>query len=152
MITTSGTLTFETRGGDTFTIHPGDVILAEDTTGGGHRWRLVDDEPWRRVYVESDRRDSRLAGFSHGCSQSVAGQPSAAAMSGNAVAPSIDFAHDVGVAGVARGLGDQVQQHPPHRPRVDVVGVPRDSLRDRHVLAEVGTASTTASVSRAISS
>jgi hypothetical protein len=28
------------------------VILAEDTTGGGHRWRLVDDEPWRRVYVE----------------------------------------------------------------------------------------------------
>jgi hypothetical protein len=28
------------------------VILAEDTTGGGHRWRLVDDAPWRRVYVE----------------------------------------------------------------------------------------------------
>ena len=41
------------------------------------------------------------------------------------------------MAGVARGLGDQVQQHPPHRPGVDVVGVPRDSLRDGHVLAEV---------------
>ena len=52
MITTSGTLTFDTRGGDTFIIRPGDVILAEDTIGGGHRWRLVDDQPWRRVYVE----------------------------------------------------------------------------------------------------
>jgi hypothetical protein len=27
------------------------VLLAEDTTGGGHRWRLVDANPWRRVYV-----------------------------------------------------------------------------------------------------
>jgi hypothetical protein len=22
-----------------------------DTSGGGHRWRLVDDQPWCRVYV-----------------------------------------------------------------------------------------------------
>ncbi len=28
-----------------------DVLLAEDTAGGGHRWRLIDDQPWRRVYV-----------------------------------------------------------------------------------------------------
>jgi len=52
VITTSGTLTFETRGGETFTISPGDVLLAEDTAGGGHRWRLVDAQPWRRVYVQ----------------------------------------------------------------------------------------------------
>jgi hypothetical protein len=32
-------------------IHPGDVLLAEDTAGSGHSWRLVDDEPWRRAYV-----------------------------------------------------------------------------------------------------
>lgn len=51
VLTLSGTLEFETRGGDTFTLRPGDVLLAEDTTGGGHRWRLVDSEPWRRVYV-----------------------------------------------------------------------------------------------------
>ena len=68
MITTSRTLAFEMRGGDTFTIRPGDVLLAEDITGGGHRWRLVDDEPWRRVYVELDYR-----AFSHGCIHSVAG-------------------------------------------------------------------------------
>ncbi len=51
VITLSGTLEVETRVGERFTVAPGDVLLAEDTTGGGHRWRLVDDQPWRRVYV-----------------------------------------------------------------------------------------------------
>jgi quercetin dioxygenase-like cupin family protein len=51
VITLSGTLEFETRLGERFSIAPGDVLLAEDTSGGGHRWRLVDDQPWRRVYV-----------------------------------------------------------------------------------------------------
>jgi quercetin dioxygenase-like cupin family protein len=51
VITLSGTLVFETRGGATETIRPGDILLAEDVAGGGHRWRLVDDAPWRRVYV-----------------------------------------------------------------------------------------------------
>jgi quercetin dioxygenase-like cupin family protein len=51
VVTLSGTLEFETRVGERCTIRPGDVLLADDTTGGGHRWRLVDDQPWRRVYV-----------------------------------------------------------------------------------------------------
>jgi quercetin dioxygenase-like cupin family protein len=51
VITLSGTLQFETRAGAIATIRPGDILLAEDVTGGGHRWRLVDDAPWRRVYV-----------------------------------------------------------------------------------------------------
>ena len=51
VITLSGTLEFETRDGTRFTVGPGDILLAEDTTGGGHRWRLTDDQPWRRVYV-----------------------------------------------------------------------------------------------------
>ena len=54
VITLSGVLRFTTRGGATFTLGPGDVLLAEDTAGGGHRWELIDDEPWRRVYVELD--------------------------------------------------------------------------------------------------
>ncbi len=51
MITLSGTLDFETRGGEHFILHPGDILLAEDTSGGGHKWKLVDAAPWRRVYV-----------------------------------------------------------------------------------------------------
>ena len=47
----SGTLDFQTRGGQHFILKPGDILLAEDTAGGGHTWRLVDDQPWRRVYV-----------------------------------------------------------------------------------------------------
>jgi quercetin dioxygenase-like cupin family protein len=52
VITLSGTLRFTTRDNDTFELAPGDVLRAEDTAGGGHRWRLIDDQPWRRIYVE----------------------------------------------------------------------------------------------------
>jgi quercetin dioxygenase-like cupin family protein len=51
VITLSGTLEFTTRGGETFVLRPGDVLLAEDNTGSGHKWRLIDDQPWRRAYV-----------------------------------------------------------------------------------------------------
>ena len=51
VITLSGTMEFETRLGQTFTLAPGVILLAEDTHGGGHKWRLTDDQPWRRVYV-----------------------------------------------------------------------------------------------------
>jgi hypothetical protein len=51
VVTLSGTLEFRTASGATFRIGPGDVLLAEDTTGSGHSWRLLDDAPWRRAYV-----------------------------------------------------------------------------------------------------
>ena len=51
VITLSGRLEFESRSGARQVVEPGDILLAEDTSGGGHRWRLVDDQPWRRVYV-----------------------------------------------------------------------------------------------------
>ena len=51
VITLSGTLEFTTHEGKSFTIAPGDILLAEDTAGGGHTWKLVDNDPWRRVYV-----------------------------------------------------------------------------------------------------
>jgi quercetin dioxygenase-like cupin family protein len=51
VITLSGTLEFVTHTGESFTIRPGEILVAMDTTGSGHRWRLIDDQPWRRAYV-----------------------------------------------------------------------------------------------------
>jgi len=51
VITLSGTLEFKTGEDKHFILNPGIVLLAEDTAGGGHSWRLVDQEPWRRIYV-----------------------------------------------------------------------------------------------------
>jgi len=51
VITLSGTLDFQTRKGEHFMLHPGDILLAEDTAGTGHSWKLVDENPWRRAYV-----------------------------------------------------------------------------------------------------
>lgn len=51
VITLSGTLDFQTRKGQHFMLRPGDILLAEDTCGSGHSWRLTDGSPWRRAYV-----------------------------------------------------------------------------------------------------
>ena len=52
VVTLSGTLRFTTRAGNTSVLGTGDVLLAEDTAGSGHRWELIDDQPWRRLYVD----------------------------------------------------------------------------------------------------
>jgi quercetin dioxygenase-like cupin family protein len=51
VITLSGTLDFVTREDKHFSLDPSTLLLAEDTAGGGHSWRLLDAEPWRRIYV-----------------------------------------------------------------------------------------------------
>ncbi|MBS7835625.1 cupin domain-containing protein [Wohlfahrtiimonas chitiniclastica] len=51
VITLSGTLEFEMQNGATFVLHQGDILLAQDNSGTGHKWRLIGDEPWRRAYV-----------------------------------------------------------------------------------------------------
>jgi hypothetical protein len=39
------------------------VLIADDTIGSGHRWRLIDDQPWRRAYVvlKPGAKDSFMA-------------------------------------------------------------------------------------------
>lgn len=60
VITLSGTLKFETRTGETFVLRPGDVLIAEDHTGSGHKWNLIDDQPWRRAYIVKVSGDKDL--------------------------------------------------------------------------------------------
>lgn len=44
-------LEFETKSGAAFTIPPGDILIAQDNRGSGHKWRLIGNKPWRRAYV-----------------------------------------------------------------------------------------------------
>jgi len=70
VVTLTGTLRFTTRGGETFELRPGDVLLAEDTTGGGHRWELIDDQPWTRLYVTLPAQDGPAEGDPAGANPS----------------------------------------------------------------------------------
>lgn len=54
VINLRGTLEFTTYKGETFTLKPGEVLIALDTTGSGHKWRLLGDDPWQRAYVVFD--------------------------------------------------------------------------------------------------
>jgi uncharacterized protein YndB with AHSA1/START domain/quercetin dioxygenase-like cupin family protein len=58
VITLDGTLEFTTRDGETFVLRPGDVLLAADDIGSGHKWRLIDERPWRRLYAILDEKPS----------------------------------------------------------------------------------------------
>jgi quercetin dioxygenase-like cupin family protein len=51
VICLTGTLEFEMYSGKTFTLHPGEVLIALDTTGSGHAWKIVGNDPWKRAYV-----------------------------------------------------------------------------------------------------
>jgi quercetin dioxygenase-like cupin family protein len=53
VITLSGTLEFTTHDG-LFSLRPGDILFTEDTSGRGHDWRLVGNQPWRRLYAILD--------------------------------------------------------------------------------------------------
>ena len=54
VLTISGTLQFKTATGATFEMRAGDALLAEDTLGTGHSWKLIDNQPWRRAYIVID--------------------------------------------------------------------------------------------------
>jgi len=53
VITLSGTLEFSTRNG-AFRLGAGDVLFTEENGGTGHDWRLLDRQPWRRIYAALD--------------------------------------------------------------------------------------------------
>ena len=52
VITLSGKLKFTTGDNKSFVIEPGTVLLAEDTSGAGHSWELIDGhQSWNRIYI-----------------------------------------------------------------------------------------------------
>lgn len=55
VITLTGTLEFETFLGEKFVLKPGEILLAMDVTGSGHKWKLIDDQPWKRAYIAYDQ-------------------------------------------------------------------------------------------------
>jgi hypothetical protein len=46
-----GSADIETGRGEKRVFKPGDVLLAEDSTGQGHRTRVLGKTPWRQVFV-----------------------------------------------------------------------------------------------------
>lgn len=51
VLTLTGTLEFTVFSGEKFILKAGEVLLAMDTTGSGHTWKMLGDEPWKRAYV-----------------------------------------------------------------------------------------------------
>lgn len=51
VLTLRGTLEFTTSLGDTFILKAGEVLIATDISGHGHKWKLLDSDPWIRAYV-----------------------------------------------------------------------------------------------------
>ncbi len=55
VITLTGSVEFEFGNGDILVVHPGDVFLANDLEGKGHKWKIVGNTPWRRLYVHLEK-------------------------------------------------------------------------------------------------
>jgi quercetin dioxygenase-like cupin family protein len=54
VITLTGTVEFTFGNGEVLVVNPGDTFLANDLEGKGHKWQILGDEPWRRLYVHLD--------------------------------------------------------------------------------------------------
>jgi len=55
VVTLRGTLEFTVTDGSTFIIEPGDILIATDVTGSGHKWRMLSEESWIRTYMVLDQ-------------------------------------------------------------------------------------------------
>src|SRR5271155_4235989 len=50
VLSLAGEVEFTNVGGETFILHPGDILVVEDT-GSSYKWRLIHAQPWKRAYV-----------------------------------------------------------------------------------------------------
>ncbi|RYE19853.1 MAG: hypothetical protein EOP42_28385 [Sphingobacteriaceae bacterium] len=51
VLTLTGTLEFTVFSGEKFVLQPGEILIAMDTTGSGHTWKMLGNQPWKRAYV-----------------------------------------------------------------------------------------------------
>ncbi|MGI4749315.1 MAG: hypothetical protein ACRYFB_01675 [Janthinobacterium lividum] len=51
VLTLTGTLEFTVFSGEKFLVKAGEVLIAMDTTGSGHTWQMLGNEPWKRAYI-----------------------------------------------------------------------------------------------------
>jgi len=51
VLTLTGTLEFTVFSGEKFILKAGEVLIAMDTSGSGHTWQMLGNEPWKRAYV-----------------------------------------------------------------------------------------------------
>ncbi len=51
VVNLTGGVEIETGSGEIRVLGPGDILLAEDTTGRGHKSRAVNDEPRRCLFI-----------------------------------------------------------------------------------------------------
>jgi hypothetical protein len=52
VVTISGRAEIEVAGDQKFVAQPGDLVLAEDLTGKGHRFRVLGDSDWVALFVD----------------------------------------------------------------------------------------------------
>ncbi len=55
VITLTGSVEFTFGNGTVLVVNPGDIFLANDLEGVGHKWKIIGNEPWRRLYVHLDK-------------------------------------------------------------------------------------------------
>ena len=63
VLTLRGMLEFTTSLGDTFILKAGEVLIATDTSGHGHKWKLLDSDPWIRAYVVIETSEINFIGL-----------------------------------------------------------------------------------------
>jgi hypothetical protein len=59
VITVKGKLKFKVTNGDTFVIEPGVILIANDLTGKGHTWEILEGPEWHRIYVVPEEEVER---------------------------------------------------------------------------------------------
>ncbi len=51
VVTLKGKLEFTVSDGSHFIIEPGIIIVAADTEGVGHSWKMLEGDVWERIYI-----------------------------------------------------------------------------------------------------